>query len=169
LRLNPGLRLWTYAAFAALLASGTAWLIADQLKDSESGETAQWIAAEALMIHGILAMIVLVLLGAMIPLHVQRSWRAGKNRLSGGLMVAINVILVGTAAGLYYAGSEWLRTIAADIHIGIGIALPVIVVAHVILGRRERSFRIPARTQAASLDIAGAMRPASLSQESQYR
>jgi hypothetical protein len=140
LRLEPSFRFWTYAVFATLAATGAVWLIADLLKDPE-GETWQMIAADMLMLHGMTAMIALILIGAMIPLHVQRSWRAGKNRTSGAVMIGINAILVATAWGLYYAGSDLLRTFVADVHIIVGLALPALVIAHVVLGRRSRTRR----------------------------
>jgi hypothetical protein len=140
LRLEPGFRFWTYAVFVTLAATGAVWLIADFLKDPE-GELWQTIAADMLMLHGLMAMITLILLGAMIPMHVQRSWRAGKNRLSGAAMVGTGAVLAATAWGLYYAGSDLLRTFVADVHIVVGLAVPVLVVAHVMLGRRSRTRR----------------------------
>jgi len=143
LRLDPGLRSWNYAAFAALFATGAMWLVADQLKASQNEELWQAIAANMLMLHGMTAMVALVLLGAMMPLHVQRSWRAGKNRISGTVMVAANMALVATACGLYYAGSDLLRTFVADVHIAVGLALPALVVTHIVLGRRTNPLPHP--------------------------
>jgi hypothetical protein len=163
LRLDPGLRFWTYAAFAALLASGAFWLVADQLKDGESGETWQALAATTLMLHGTTAMIALVLLGALIPLHVQRSWRAGKNRITGSVMAGANAVLVATAAALYYAGSDALRSVAADVHIAVGLALPALILTHIVLGRRTRTRSAPARILPA--EISGALRPVTLSED----
>jgi uncharacterized membrane protein YesL len=137
LRLEPGFRFWTYAVLATLTATGAVWLIADLLKDPE-GEMWQMIAADMLMLHGMTAMIALMLIGAMIPLHIQRSWRAGKNRTSGAVMIGVTAVLVATAWGLYYAGSDLLRTFVADVHIVVGLALPALVIAHVALGRRSR-------------------------------
>jgi Na+-translocating ferredoxin:NAD+ oxidoreductase RnfE subunit len=137
LRLDPALRFWNYAAFAALFATGAIWLVADLLKTSDD-EVWQTLAANMLMLHGMTAMIALVLLGAMIPMHLRGFWRAGKNRISGAAMVGTNAVLVVTAWGLYYAGSDVLRTFAADVHIAVGIALPALVVTHVVLGRLSR-------------------------------
>src|SRR5215471_9231550 len=67
-RLDPNLRFWTYAAFAVLLVTGAIWLVADQLKAFENGEMWQAVAANTLMLHGMTAMVALILLGAMIPL-----------------------------------------------------------------------------------------------------
>jgi hypothetical protein len=140
LRLEPGLRFWTYAVFATLILTGAVWLIADLLKDPE-GEIWQMVAADMLMLHGMTAMLALILIGAMIPLHIQRSWRAGKNRVSGAVMIGVNAILVATAWGLYYAGSDGLRTFVVDVHIAAGLALPALVIAHVVLGRRAKARR----------------------------
>ena len=141
MRLDPGLRFSNHAAVATLLVSGVIWLVADQLKASENGEMWQAIAANMLMLHGMTAMVALILLGAMIPLHVHRSWRAGKNRFTGSLMVATNTVLIITASGLYYAGSDLLRAFVADVHIVAGLVVPALIVTHIALGRRARTFR----------------------------
>lgn len=140
MRLEPGLRFWTYAVFATLTATGAIWLVADTLKNADD-EVWQMTAADMLMLHGMTAMIALVLIGVMIPLHIQRSWRTGKNRISGAVMIGANAVLVATAWGLYYTGSDLLRTFVADIHIAVGLALPALVIAHVVLGRRSRARR----------------------------
>ena len=163
MRLDPGLRFWNYVAFATLLVTGAIWLVADQLKTSENGEMWQAIAANTLMLHGMTAMIALVLLGALIPLHVQRSWRAGKNRITGSVMVGFNAILVATAAGLYYAGSDLLRTFVADVHIAVGLALPALIVTHVVLGRRAKT--LAGRTRSLTVEISGALRPVTFSED----
>jgi hypothetical protein len=51
----------------------------------------------------------------------------------------VNGILVTTAWGLYYAGSDLLRNFVADVHIAVGLALPVLAIGHVVLGRRAKS------------------------------
>jgi hypothetical protein len=163
LRLDPGLRSWNYAAFAALFATGAIWLVADQLKASENEELWQAIAANMLMIHGITAMVALMLLGAMIPMHIQRSWRAGKNRVSGTVMVGANAVLVATASGLYYAGSDLLRTFVADVHIAFGLALPALVAAHIVLGRRARTVARQERSR--SLQISTAFQTVTFSED----
>ena len=154
MRLDLGLRLWNYAAFTALLVTGAIWVVADQFKTSENGEMWQAIAANTLMLHGMTAMIALVLLGAMIPLHIQRSWRAGKNRISGSIMVATTSILVVTASGLYYAGSDPLRDLVVDVHIVVGLALPVLIVIHIMLGRRARTSSHPRRPSSSDISVA---------------
>jgi len=138
LQLDPRFRRALYAAFAALFITGVAWLIADARKDSASGEAWQAASAYLLMIHGGGAMVLLLLLGALFPVHIRRTWASRTNRFAGTVMVAINALLIVTAFGLYYAGSETLRPWISDVHIAAGLVLPVLILVHVVLGRRSR-------------------------------
>ena len=139
MRLDPRFRGALYAAFAILTVTGVVWLLADWRKDPLSPDPWQDIAATMLMLHGGAAMATLMLLGALVPLHVRRAWRSGRNRLTGPVMIAVNAALIATAFGLYYAGSETLRPWASDLHIAAGLALPAGLLVHVWLGRRTRS------------------------------
>jgi hypothetical protein len=137
-RLDPRFRASLYAAFVVLTLTGVGWLIADWHKDPNGPEFWQVLAADMLMLHGGAAMVTLVFLGALIPLHVRRAWRTGRNRKTGPTMIAVNALLIATAFGLYYAGSDTLRPWASDLHLAIGLALPPLLALHVWLGRRSR-------------------------------
>jgi hypothetical protein len=139
LRLSHSLRYSVYGAFAALFLSGVFWLLADGFKDSPEGEIWQAISANLLMIHGGTAMLTLMLLGALVPVHVLRAWRARKNRITGAVMATLNGLLIVTAFGLYYLGSENLRPWLSTIHLAAGFALPVQLAAHIYFGRREHA------------------------------
>lgn len=136
-RLELPYRYAIYAAFTLLFLSGAVWLLADQLKDGSDTEVWQHVSAYSLMLHGGTAMLALMLLGALFPLHIGRAWRAKKNRLTGSAMVATNAILIATAFGLYYLGVEELRPWASEIHIAFGMALPLLLFTHVKAGRRR--------------------------------
>jgi len=141
LPLEPAFRIALYAAFAVLLATGVGWLLADyladQMKDAASGEGWQTAAAYLLMLHGGASMAALLLLGALFPLHIRRGWRMGRNRATGTAMVTFNAVLILTAFGLYYFGSELLRPWASRLHIGVGAILPVLFLVHILVGRRS--------------------------------
>jgi len=137
LRLDPRFRFSIYGAFAVLFVTGVGWLLADRMKDASSGEGWQLTAAYLLMLHGGAAMAMLMMLGALVPLHVRRGWRRRRNRTTGILMVAGNGVLILTAFGLYYLGSDMLRPWTSGIHIGIGLAVPLLFVVHVLVGRRS--------------------------------
>jgi hypothetical protein len=137
LRLDPRFRFSIYGAFAVLFVTGVGWLLADRMKDASSGEGWQLTAAYLLMLHGGVAMAMLMMLGALVPLHVRRGWRRRRNRTTGILMVAGNGALILTAFGLYYLGSDMLRPWTSGLHIGIGLAVPLLFVVHVLVGRRS--------------------------------
>jgi cytochrome c biogenesis protein CcdA len=136
LRLKPSFRYAIYAAFAVLFLTGAGWFIADWQKDISSDEIWQQVAANMLMVHGGAAMLALLMIGALIPLHLLRSWRAKKNRVTGSVMAAFNAILIVTAFGLYYLGSEAVRPWMSWIHIGAGLLLALMFPLHIVLGRR---------------------------------
>jgi hypothetical protein len=90
------------------------------------------------MIHGGAAILTLMLLGALFPLHIGRAWRAKKNRATGNVMLAFNAVLIATTLGFYYLGSEATRPWASDVHIAFGLATPLLFLAHVKTGRARR-------------------------------
>jgi len=151
LRIDPQFRFAIYAVFTVLFITGAAWLVADQMKESD--EVWQVAAANLLMVHGGAAMVALMLLGALVPVHLRRAWRARKNRTTGIVMATLNLILIVTAFGLYYVGSEEMRPWMSRIHYGLGLALPVLLLVHVVLGRRtagdtaDNSVGRPVRTE----------------------
>ena len=136
-RLKSTFRYWTYAVFSVLLLTGAAWLVADWQKDAD--EAWQQAAANLLMIHGGAAMLALMVLGALIPLHLLRAWRARKNLVSGITVATVNAVLVVTAFGLYYLGSETVRPWMSWTHIGAGFFLALMLPVHILLGRREKA------------------------------
>jgi hypothetical protein len=91
-----------------------------------------------LVVHGGMAMLALIMLGALIPIHIQRAWRGRLNRLTGIAMVTVNAVLVLTAFGLYYAGSDTLRGWVSDIHIAVGLAFPAVIFVHIVIGRARK-------------------------------
>ncbi len=52
-------------------------------------------------------------------------------------MVISNAVLVLTAFGLYYLGSESLRQWASWLHVGVGAVLPALFLVHILVGRRS--------------------------------
>jgi cyanate permease len=137
-RLDFRFRYALYAAFSTLFISGALWLAADSLKDAPDGERWQAISANLLMVHGGVAMMTLMLFGAMVPIHLLRAWRAKRNRWTGSVMAVLNAILIITAFGLYYLGGEEVRPWMSNIHLGAGFSLPLLLFIHILRGRRAR-------------------------------
>jgi hypothetical protein len=138
LRLEPRFRIALYTVVALLFGTGAGWFVIDRLKDAASaGEAWQETSVWLLMLHGGAAMLFLLLLGALVALHVRVGWRLRNNRVSGTVMLAVNTILVATAFGLYYAGSDTLRRWTSDIHIAVGLGFPLLLALHAFLGRHS--------------------------------
>jgi len=140
---------------SVLFISGALWVFTDRLKQTAAGEMWSRMSASLLMLHGAGAMVMLVLFGGLIPFHVRVGWRRNRNRMTGSLMLGANAALIVTAFGLYYAGAEPVREWASDVHIAVGLALPALLVWHVVRGRwrrhgvgLERSPRIEERSTA---------------------
>jgi len=123
--------------FAVLFLTGALWLPADRLKDAAGRDLWSALAPALLTAHGGAAMLTLMLLGALVPLHVLPAWGNDKNRALGAAMAMLTLLLIATAFGLYYIGSETARGWASDLHIALGLAFPVLLTAHAVTGRRR--------------------------------
>lgn len=135
MRIETRFRATLYGVFAVLFATGAAWWVADRLKGGPDGERWQQIAANLLMIHGGAAMVALLFLGALGPVHIKRGWRANKNRFTGIAMSTFNAVLVVSAFGLYYLGSDNLRSTISLVHLAVGLGLPAMFLVHVVIGK----------------------------------
>jgi len=126
-----------YAVVALLFFSGVAWTYWNYLTVSPSDfETSAktW----AMKIHGAAAMAILVLIGMLLNGHVRFAWRAARNRANGSVFLSAFGILTITGYGLYYAGGENLRAWTSWLHLAVGLALPILLLIHIFLGRRTR-------------------------------
>jgi hypothetical protein len=52
-------------------------------------------------------------------------------------MITLNTLLIMTAFGLYYLGSETVRPWMSWIHILVGFSVPGLFTLHIFLGRRR--------------------------------
>lgn len=140
IKLSQRHQAWIYSVGALLVVSGLGWLIAHYFLASagEFGEAHHFSEPWWLRLHGAVAMGFLVVFGALLPGHAFRAWRLQKNRRSGGFMIALILILVVTAYGLYYAGGDAFRTWLSAIHWITGLAATAGLTVHVWLGKRVR-------------------------------
>jgi len=125
-----------YAVLALLFLSGVAWAYWNYLWSTGDFETSGKVWA--MKIHGAAAMAVLVLIGMLLSVHVRFAWRARRNRANGSVFLSAFAVLTITGYGLYYAGGEALRAWTSWIHLGVGLAFPVLLLIHILLGRRTR-------------------------------
>jgi hypothetical protein len=137
-RLRPLQRYFLFGVLALLFLSGITWgywnyFAASPVYFEASAKT--W----AMKIHGGAAMAILVLVGMLLAGHVRIAWRARRNRGNGLLFLTAFAILTITGYGLYYAGGENLRAWTSRIHLGVGLALPLLLILHIWFGKRTRA------------------------------
>jgi hypothetical protein len=121
---------------ALLFFSGAAWAWFNYFLTAEDVAAAK---AWAMKIHGAAAMATLVLIGTILTAHVRFAWRAKRNRGNGVLFLSTFGILTVTGYGLYYAGGERLWAWTSWIHLGVGLVVPILLVVHILLGKRTRA------------------------------
>jgi cytochrome b561 len=136
IRLKRFHRYFLYAVLALLFFSGAAWACFNYFLTTEDVAAAK---AWALKVHGAAAMVTLVLIGTILTAHVRFAWRASRNRSSGSLFLGAFGILTVTGYGLYYAAGERLRAWTSWIHLGVGLAVPILLVVHILLGKGTRT------------------------------
>jgi hypothetical protein len=122
LQFKPVLKWTFYSAFGVLFITGVGWLF----------QPLPWM----MKVHGAAAMVSLMTLGWLIPTHIIRGWVSKKNRLGGIVILATCVILAVTGYGLYYFGGDVVRSTTSGIHWGLGVAFPVILIVHIVAGRK---------------------------------
>jgi cbb3-type cytochrome oxidase subunit 3 len=136
IRLKRLQKYFLYAVLTLLFLSGGAWAYWNYLRSPGDFETSA--KAWTMKIHGAAAMAILVLVGMLLTGHVRFAWRARRNRGNGSIFLSAFAVLTITGYGLYYAGGERLRAWTSWIHLAVGLALPILLLIHIFLGRRTR-------------------------------
>lgn len=130
---------WFYLSFGVLFLSGVFWIALHYFVSKKSGQVGievNPLEPFALKIHGASAMVVLVILGTLIPIHIKRAWKADINRWSGLAMISVNLLLIVTGYGLYYCGGEQSRIVISYFHWIVGCFLPLFLIWHIVIGRK---------------------------------
>ena len=133
-----------YLVVFLLWLSGLLWLVVRGFSDApvESARCEQW-SPVLMEIHGGLGFIFLWFLGSL-WVHMRRGLLLQRNRVSGLSMLSVTLFLVFTGWGLYYFGDENLRKLTSLAHWIVGLALPLLLTLHILLGRkipRWKAFR----------------------------
>jgi hypothetical protein len=129
-----------YFSAGLLSASGIAWLLLDRFGEvqgefgPEQSSALPWL----LLGHGVLAYVFAIAAAMLLPVHVRLGWNAGRNRKSGLSLLVIALFLTISGLALYYASAEDLRSIASTAHWLVGIALPLLLIVHLVRGKRSR-------------------------------
>ena len=147
IRMNARHKRTLYGIVLALWASGALWLLFHYFLRvaGEFGETAHPLENWWLRLHGLMAFAALVAIGSVLPIHARRAWQLNKNRRSGLMMKLYLLWLALTGYALYYFLSESNEAWLPWTHWIAGLALPLLGVLHIRIGRRRTSRRSPLR------------------------
>ena len=138
MRLTSGHQKWVYWTAAALFASGVLWLVFHYFLQTqgEFGPAPHPLEHWWLRLHGAGAMLALLVVGSLLPIHVRRGWHQRRNLPLGIALSSAVLLLTLSGYALYYFGGEEARPWISVFHWGIGIASPLALVWHVASGRR---------------------------------
>lgn len=127
-----------YGAVGLLVVSGLLWLAAHYFMRpvGEFGAVIHPLEPWSMKLHGAAAMASLWLLGALLQVHIRRALLARRNLLAGWSMIAVFAALVVTGYALYYIAGEDSRPWWSTSHWLLGLLLPVLLLVHVVTGRR---------------------------------
>jgi hypothetical protein len=144
-----------YGVVALLSLTGAAWAYWNFFVSSPS-DFELGLKALVTKMHGAAAMAILVLIGLLLTGHVRCAWRAPRNRGNGSLFFSAFAVLTVTGYGLYYASGESLRAWTSWVHLAAGLALPLVLILHVWLGKKTRpALQLEKRSRpAAKIDTA---------------
>jgi hypothetical protein len=143
-KLRPGHRRLLYSVCLLLLLSGALWAWINHLdQTAQASERMRDFKPWLLKLHGLSAMLFVLLLGTLLPGHVRRAWRARKNRRNGAFFLTVVGALTLSGYLLYYIGDEAWRNAMSNFHLWLGLAAPVLLSWHIRSGRRAASAPVP--------------------------
>ncbi len=150
-----------YAAFGALWASGGLWLVFHYFLRVQGPFGPEPHALEPwwLRAHGLAFMASLLAIGSVLAHHVGRAWQLRRNRGMGAALTGTAAWMAGTGYALYYFSSDANAAWLPLLHWVPGLALPLVLLAHVRRGRRRMapaSMRVVGARQAQTAPAAQA-------------
>jgi hypothetical protein len=145
--LSAGQRNRIWLLFGALALSGVIHFALHQwgMREGDFGPEPHPAEIWLLRLHGLLAMLGLLLLGAVMGQHALRLLPHESLRSSGIALLSLFTVIVISAYGLYY-GSEALHAVLRWLHLAAGLGMVALLIWHGLQGRALRLHR-QARSQ----------------------
>jgi len=150
MRLSTNHRRWIYWSGTALFATGALWLLFHYFARTQGqfGEASHPLEVWWLRLHGGCAMLVLVVIGSLLPVHVRRGWHLRKNLLAGWVLGVLALLLIASGYALYYVGDETTRPWISVFHWALGLGAPLGLTWHVWRGQQAHATRRTDRRRA---------------------
>ncbi len=155
IRLGQRHKRLAYAAFALLWTSGALWLLFHYFLGVEGdfGPEPHPLEKWWLRLHGLAAMLALVAIGSLTTHHMLLAWQRNKNRRSGLPMLLLTAWLAATGYVLYYFSSDANAAWLPLLHWTVGLALPVALTLHILVGRQRTPRKHTQRKQKPALHV----------------
>ena len=88
------------------------------------------------MTHAFAAFMILVILGALAPMHMRLGWRRRANLTTGFALLALLLTLVLSSLAIYYLASETISRVSSVAHMMAACFGGAIIALHAMIGRR---------------------------------
>lgn len=131
-RLTCGRVRLIYGIGFGLWVTGVCWLvfhyflqIRTTFETSENPLAHWWLVA-----HAFFGFAAVWLFGLLWGQHIVSAWKAGRHRVSGGLLFALLVLLIASGYLLYYIGGDEARMVISQAHWITGLILPLPFLLH---------------------------------------
>jgi MFS family permease len=146
-KLPNGFKWFLYSILTLAFISGGLWFAFDHWVRVQGplGEDHSPAQAWFLRVHGILAYAILLGLGYMIRAHVQPGLKGKRGKTTGLPMTIYFGILIISAIIQLYGTDGPFRDVTASVHAYMGLALPVLLITHIVMARRRVEVKVPAR------------------------
>lgn len=124
--------LTVYTISLGLWGSGAVWLLLHHffVQEGAFGPNPHPLEFWSIAAHGAFGFASLWLIGLLWSVHIPAGWRSLRRRWSGSLMFGGAAFLILSGYLLYYLGDADLRPILSVLHWTIGLACPVLFIAH---------------------------------------
>lgn len=88
--------------------------------------------------HATFSLLMAGIIGALWSIHMRAGWNRRRNYLTGFILLITMGLLGITAVGIYYLGDEQASVFSSAAHAVMGVAIPLILVIHIVIGRRHQ-------------------------------
>lgn len=139
LRLSRRRRHFIYGVGWLLWGTGALWLVFHYffMGRGEFGDAPHPSEPWWLRLHAVAAFLALWSFGLVWGVHIVAGWQTRRQRVSGGILFGTLSWLTLTGYLLYYLTDDRWRSVSALAHWVVGLAIPLVLAVHVILGRRR--------------------------------
>ena len=140
LKMPPYFRRSMYAIIGISWCSGVLYFLLHRyfMVEGEFGVEPHYLQLPSLTVHGASAFLVMMLLGAVFFAHIPLSWKTKRLRKVGIFLTTVVVLQFVSAYALYYLSSDFLRFLIEWLHLGLGVSLPIILVIHITMGKKDK-------------------------------